>query len=82
MILLGALLAAIGIADTTRPGDTRPPKQQAVRSWFLAASTVVTIAWGLGLPPWAALIGMAIVGAWIIATAARRSGQWAVGGLA
>jgi hypothetical protein len=82
VILLGALLAAIGIADTTRPGDSRPPKQQAARSWFLAAATVVTIAWGLALPPWLALLGMVTVGAWIIATATRRSGQWAIGGLA
>jgi len=81
MILLAALLTALGIADTTRSGDTPSTKQQLVRSWFLGAAAVVTISWGLGLAPWLALLGMAMVGTWLLLTPGRRSAQWAVGGL-
>ncbi len=81
MILLAALLTALGVADTARPGDAPPTKRQRTRSWLLGATAVVTIAWGLDLAPWLALIGMAIVGAWLLLTPHRRSAQWAVGGL-
>ncbi len=44
-------------------------------------AAVAVLGWGLGLSPWIALAGAAIVGLWLLFTPVRRGSPWALGGL-
>jgi hypothetical protein len=81
-MLLSGLLAALAVTDLLRPSDARPTKQRRARSWFTGMAAVAALGWGLGLSPWIALAGGAIVALWLLFTPVRRGSPWALAGLA
>ena len=81
-MLLSGLLAALAVTDLLRPSDAAPTKQRRVRSWFAGMAAVAVLGWGLGLSPWIALAGAAIIALWLWLTPVRRSSPWALAGLA
>jgi hypothetical protein len=81
VILLAALLLAIGLADFARPQD-RPADQPALaRASVVGAIVVVLAAWGTAMDWWWVPIGVAVVVAWVASTPVDRAYPWPIVGL-
>ncbi len=81
MILLGALLLAIGLADFARPQDRPADRAALVRASVVGAVVVVLVTWGTGVDWWWAPIGIAAVVAWVASTPVDRAYPWPIVGL-
>jgi hypothetical protein len=80
-MLLSGLLAALAVTDLLRPSDAAPTKQRRTRSWFAGMAMVAVLGWGLGLSPWPALGGAAVVALWLLFTPVHHASAWALAGL-
>jgi hypothetical protein len=81
LILLAALLLAIGLADFARPQDRPADRAALVRASFVGAVIAVLATWGTGVDWWWAPIGIAAVVAWVAATPVDRAYPWPIVGL-
>jgi hypothetical protein len=81
LILLAALLLAIGLADFARPQDRPAHRAALVRASFIGAVVVVLATWGTGIDWWWAPIGVAAVIAWVASTPVDRAYPWPIVGL-
>lgn len=81
MILLAALLLALGLADFARPQDRPADRRALVRASVVGAAVVVLVLWGTGVDWWWAPIGIAAVIAWAASTPVDRAYPWPLVGL-
>lgn len=81
MILLAALLLAIGLADFARPQDRPADRAALTRSAVVAALVAGLVVWGAGLDWWWAPIVFATVVAWVVSTPVDRLYPWPIVGL-
>jgi hypothetical protein len=81
LILLAALLLAIGLADFARPQDRPADRAAFVRASFVGAVAVVLAISGTGIDWWWAPIGIAAVIAWVATTPVDRAYPWPIVGL-
>ena len=81
MILLAALLLAIGLADFARPQDRPADRAALARASVVGAVVVVLATWGAGIDWWWAPIGIAVVIAWVASTPVDRAYPWPIVGL-
>lgn len=81
MILLAALLLAIGLADFARPQDRPVDRSAFLRASAVGALVVVLAVWGTGIDWWWAPIGIAAIIAWVASTPVDRAYPWPIVGL-
>ena len=81
MILLAALLLAIGLADFARPQDRPADRAALVRATLVGAVVVVLAIWGTGFDWWWVPVGIAAVIAWVASTPLDRAYPWPIVGL-
>ena len=81
MIVLAALLLAIGLADFARPQDRPVDRPAFVRASLVGALVAVLAVWGTGIDWWWAPIGIAAVVAWVASTPVDRAYPWPIVGL-
>jgi hypothetical protein len=81
LILLAALLLALGLADFARPQDRPADRRALVRASVVGAAVVVLAMWGTGIDWWWAPIGIAAVIAWVASTPVDRAYPWPIVGL-
>lgn len=81
MILLAALLLAIGLADFARPQDRPADRMGVGRASAVGAIVIVLAAWGTGIDWWWVPIGIAVLVAWVASTLVDRAYPWPIVGL-
>jgi hypothetical protein len=81
LILLAALLLAIGLADFARPQDRPVDRAALVRASAVGALVAVLAVWGTGIDWWWAPIGVAAIIAWVASTPVDRAYPWPIVGL-
>jgi hypothetical protein len=81
VILLAALLLAIGLADFARPQDRPADRPALVRASAVGAIVVVLAAWGTGIEWWWVPVGIAVIIAWVASTPVDRAYPWPIVGL-
>ena len=81
MILLAALLLAIGLADFARPQDRPADRPALVRASVVGAVVAVLVVWGTGVDWWWAPIGIVAIIAWVASTPVDRAYPWPIVGL-
>ena len=81
MILLAALLLAIGLADFARPQDRPADRPALVRASVVGAVVAVLVVWGTGGDWWWAPIGIVAIIAWVASTPVDRAYPWPIVGL-
>lgn len=81
MILLAALLLAIGLADFARPQDRPADRPALVRASVVGAVVAVLAVWGTGVDWWWAPIGIVAIIAWVASTPVDRAYPWPIVGL-
>ena len=81
MILLAALILAIGLADFARPQDRPADRPALARASIVGALVVVLVVWGAGLDWWWAPAGIAVIIAWVASTPVDRAYPWPIVGL-
>lgn len=81
MILLAALLLAIGLADFARPQDRPADRPALVRASVVGAVVTVLAVWGTGVDWWWAPIGIVAIIAWVASTPVDRAYPWPIVGL-
>jgi hypothetical protein len=81
LILLAALLLAIGLADFARPQDRPVDRPAFVRASVVGALVAVLAVWGTGIDWWWAPIGIAVIVAWVASTPVDQAYPWPIVGL-
>jgi len=81
LILLAALLLAIGLADFARPQDRPADRPALVRASVVGAMVAVLSVWGTGVDWWWAPIGIVAIIAWVASTPVDRAYPWPIVGL-
>ena len=81
MILLAALLLALGLADFARPQDRPVDRLAFVRATVVGTLVTVLAVWGTGIDWWWAPIGIAVLMAWVASTPVDRAYPWPIVGL-
>jgi len=81
LILLAALLLAIGLADFARPQDRPADRPALVRASVVGAVVTVLAVWGTGVDWWWAPIGIVAIIAWVASTPVDRAYPWPIVGL-
>ena len=81
MIVLAALLLALGLADFARPQDRPADRTALIRASAVGALVIVLAAWGTGIAWWWVPVGVAAVAAWVASTPVDRAYPWPIVGL-